>query len=423
MSNAGLPARDARVCWHPWTQHFGQDPPIPVIRGEGAWLVGPGNQRYLDAISSWWVTVHGHAHPAIAAAIGAQAALLDQVIFAGCTHEPAVGLAEELLARLPSGLARIFYSDDGSTAVEVALKMALQFHRNRGSPRSVVLALENAYHGDTFGAMSVSARGVFTAAFQDQLFAVERLPAPGDPGLLPALDRMLDHRGSGIAAIIVEPLVQGAAGMRMWDAATLRALAGKVRSEGVLLIADEVMTGFGRTGPLFACEHADVSPDLICLSKGLTGGSLPLGVTAATEEVFEAFLGADRRTALFHGHSYTANPIACAAARASLALFDERSADQRRALEAVHRDEMSRLARHPRVLAPRVLGTIAAFDLADSETGYLSSAAQGLTAFGLERGVLLRPLGSVVYVMPPYCTRPEELRQVYAVLAEFLETR
>lgn len=423
MTDTGLAARDARVCWHPWTQHLGQSPPVPVARGEGAWLIGPDGRRYLDAISSWWVTVHGHAHPAIAAAIGAQAALLDQVIFAGCTHEPAVGLAEDLLARLPSGLARIFYSDDGSTAVEVALKMALQYHRNQGSPRSVVLALEDAYHGDTFGAMSVSARGVFTAAFQDQLFAVERLPAPGDSGFLAALDTILDRRGPEIAAIIVEPMVQGAAGMRMWDAATLRAIAERVRPHGVLLIADEVMTGFGRTGPLFSCEHAGVSPDLICLSKGLTGGSLPLGVTAATEEIFEAFLGADRRKALFHGHSYTANPIACAAARASLTLFDDHSAGQRLALEMVHRNEMSRLARHARVTSPRVLGTIAAFDLADPESGYLSSAARGLTAFGLDRGVLLRPLGSVVYVMPPYCTRPEELRQVYAVLDEFLETR
>lgn len=423
MTDAGLAARDARVCWHPWTQHFGQSPPLPVVRGEGAWLVGSDGRRYLDAISSWWVTAHGHAHPAIATAIGAQAAVLDQVIFAGCTHEPAVGLAEELLARLPSGLSRIFYSDDGSTAVEVALKMALQYHRNRGSPRSVVLALEDAYHGDTFGAMSVSARGVFTAPFQDHLFQVERLPAPGDPDLLTALDAILDRRGSDVAAIIVEPMVQGAAGMRMWDAATLRSIAERVRPHGVLLIADEVMTGFGRTGPLFACEHAGVSPDLICLSKGLTGGSLPLGVTAATEEIFEAFLGADRRLALFHGHSYTANPIACAAARASLALFNEHSAKQRRALETVHRSEMDRLARHDRVLSPRVLGTIAAFDLADPETGYLSAAARGLTTFGLDRGVLLRPLGSVVYLMPPYCTRPEELRQVYAVIDEFLETR
>lgn len=423
MTGAGLAARDAMVCWHPWTQHFRQMPPVPVTRGDGAWLFGPDGRRYFDAISSWWVTVHGHAHPAIAAAIGAQAATLDQVIFAGCTHEPAVGLAEDLLARLPPGLARIFYSDDGSTAVEVALKMALQYHQNRGSPRSVVLALDDAYHGDTFGAMSVSARGVFTAAFQDHLFAVERLPAPGDPGLLAALDAVLDRRGSDIAAIIVEPMVQGAAGMRMWDAATLQGIAGRVRPHGVLLIADEVMTGFGRTGPLFACEHADVSPDLICLSKGVTGGSLPLGVTAATEEIFEAFLGTDRRKALFHGHSYTANPIACAAARASLALFDEHSTSRRHALEAVHRDEMTRLARHARVESPRVLGTIAAFDLAGPQAGYLSSAGRALAEFALDRGVLLRPLGSVVYVMPPYCTTPEELSQVYAVLDEFLETR
>lgn len=419
-----LAALNAAHVWHPYTQHQGAAPPVPIVRGEGALLFDAADRPIVDAISSWWVTLHGHAHPAIARAVAEQGARLEQVIFTGFTHEPAAMLATELIARLPDGLARVFYSDDGSTAVEVALKMAIQYWANRGTPRRRIAALTRAYHGDTFGAMSASGPSVFTTPFADYLFDAVRLPAPDqDDGgaLLRALDAELNRRGDPLAAVIVEPLLQGAGGMRTWSPAVLREIRDRTTASNVLLIANEVLTGFGRTGPLFACEAANVTPDIICLSKGLTGGFLPLGATVVREEIFAAFLSNDRRRTLFHGHSYTANPIACAAARASLALLDDRSADRRRAIEAVHRSRMAALASHPHVRRPRVLGTVAAFDLAGEKSGYLSDRGPLLGAFALARGVLLRPLGDVVYVLPPYAITDEQLGLVYAVIAEFLE--
>lgn len=414
------PALGRRYVWHPYTQHGTAPDPLPVVRAEGAYLYGLDGRPILDAISSWWVTLHGHAHPALARAVAEQAASLEQVIFAGFTHEPAARLAAELVARLPAGLERVFFSDDGSTAVEVAVKIALQLHRNRGEPRPLVAALENAYHGDTFGAMSVSARGVFTAAFEDHLFDVVRLPDPSEGDPVAALTDVLERDARRLAAVIVEPLLLGAGGMRVWEAETLRRIRQLTREHGVLLIADEVLTGFGRTGPLFACGGAGVAPDVICLSKGLTGGFLPLGATVVTREVFEAFRSTDRRRTLFHGHSYTANPIACAVARASLALLDDASAARRRAIEGAHRLHLNALTGHPRVERPRVLGTVAAFDLR-AGSGYLDPVGPRLQAFALARGVLLRPLGDVVYVLPPYCTSEEELARIWDVIAEFLE--
>ncbi len=410
---------DTRHVWHPYTQHGAAPPALPVVRGEGSWLITPDGRRILDAISSWWVTLHGHGEPAIAEAIAEQARKLEQVIFAGFTHEPAARLAAELVERLPAGLTRVFYSDDGSTAVEAAVKIALQYWRNRGEPRTVIAALEHAYHGDTFGAMSVSARSVFTEAHEDRLFEVARLPDPARGEVVAALEELLDRQDGEVAALIVEPLLLGAGGMRVWGVETLRELRRLTRERGVLLVADEVLTGFGRTGPHFACEGAGVQPDLICLSKGLTGGFLPLGATVTTEEVFEAFRSPDRRRTLFHGHSYTANPIACAAARASLDLLDAACARRRAGIEAAHREHLSRLSGHPAVQAPRVLGTMAAFDL-DGDEGYLSGAAAGLQAFALEEGVLLRPLGNVVYLLPPYGTTPEEIGTVYEVIERYL---
>ncbi|HEX6535933.1 MAG TPA: adenosylmethionine--8-amino-7-oxononanoate transaminase [Gemmatimonadaceae bacterium] len=414
---------DQRHVWHPYTHHFGGDAPPPIARAEGAYLYDTEGRAILDAISSWWVTLHGHAHPTIADAVARQAATLEQVIFAGFTHEPAARLAAELVKVLPPGLSRVFFSDDGSTAVEVALKMALQYWRNRGEKRTTIVALENAYHGDTFGAMSVSASGVFTEPFTEHLFQVERLPDPSRADVVLPFARLLAERHTEIAAIIVEPLLMGAGGMHVWNASALAALRGLAAEFGVLFIADEVLTGFGRTGPLFACEHAGITPDLICLSKGLTGGFLPLGATAAREEVFAEFArGPDRRLMLFHGHSFTANPIACAAARASLSLLDARSAERRRAIERAHRAGMERLKEHPRVRDPRVLGTVAAFDL-DVAGGYLSPIGPELARFALEDGVLLRPLGSVVYVLPPYAIEPDEVASVYDVIARFLASR
>ncbi|HZS62247.1 MAG TPA: adenosylmethionine--8-amino-7-oxononanoate transaminase, partial [Gemmatimonadaceae bacterium] len=397
---------DRQHVWHPYTQHAIAPAPIPIRRAEGAVLVDMDGREIIDAISSWWVTLHGHAQPEIAEAIGRQAHVLEQVIFAGFTHEPAAMLAAELAERLPAGLTRVFFSDNGSTAVEVAIKIAMQYWQNRGERRPLIAALEHAYHGDTFGAMSASARGLFTDPYGSRLFDVCRLATPDDE--LP----------DGLAAVIVEPLLQGAGGMRMWSEASLRSLRERTTERGVLLIADEVLTGFGRTGPLFACQRADIVPDVICLSKGLTGGFLPMGATAVREEIFEGFLSQDRRHTLFHGHSFTANPIACAAARASLALLNEASARRRLDIEQKHRTALAHLVSHPRVSAPRVLGTVAAFNLGGA--GYLSPVGTDLTRFALERGVLLRPLGDVVYVLPPYCTTDAQLDQIYGVINEFL---
>jgi adenosylmethionine---8-amino-7-oxononanoate aminotransferase len=412
---------DTRHVWHPYTQHGLLPESVPVVRGEGAYLELADGRRVLDVVSSWWTNLHGHAHPAIAGAIADQAETLEQVIFAGFTHEPAARLAAELVEVLPEGLTRIFYSDDGSTAVEVAVKTALQYWRNLGEQRPLVAALDNAYHGDTFGAMAVSGRGVFTDPFQDQLFEVARLPDPTEGDPVGALAQLLDARGSQLAAVIVEPLLLAAGGMRVWGEETLREIRALTADAGVLLIADEVATGFGRTGPVFACDRAGIAPDLLCMSKGVTGGFLPLGVTAAREEIFEAFRSTDRRRTLFHGHSFTANPLACAAARASLPLtLDPACAERRAAMEAQHRRGLESLSSHPRVIAPRVLGTMAAFDLA-AQGGYLDPIGRQLGEFALENGVLLRPLGNVVYLLPPYCTTPDEIAGVYHLIHRFLD--
>jgi adenosylmethionine-8-amino-7-oxononanoate aminotransferase len=410
---------DAAHVWHPYTQHAIAPPPLAIARAAGSYLYDVQGRPLLDAISSWWVTLHGHAHPAIADAVAAQARCLEQVIFAGFTHEPGARLAAELVERLPPGLTRVFYSDNGSTAIEVAIKLALQYWWSAGERRPLVAALEHAYHGDTFGAMSASARGAFTAPFGDQLFEVARLPDPANGDPVAALTALLDARGNELAAVIVEPLLQGAGGMRIWSAERLRAIRVLTAEAGVLLIADEVLTGFGRTGPLFACGGAGVVPDIICLSKGLTGGFLPLGATCCRETIFDAFLSDDRRRTFFHGHSFAANPIACAAARASLALLDDACAERRAAIEQTHRDELARLSAHAQVQSPRVLGTMAAFELRGA-TSYFATAGPRLAAFALERGVLLRPLGNVVYLLPPYCTTPDEIRGVYDVVGQFL---
>jgi adenosylmethionine---8-amino-7-oxononanoate aminotransferase len=413
-------ALDDTHVWHPYTQHGIGTAPVPISRAEGAYLYDADGRAILDAISSWWVTLHGHAHPEIGRAVAEQASRLEQVIFAGFTHEPAARLAAELVDVLPGELPRVFFSDNGSTAVEVAMKMAIQYWANRGERRPVIAALENAYHGDTFGAMSVSSRGLFTDPFGEHLFEVARMPDPSEGDVLGALDTLIERRGGEVAAVIVEPLLLGAGGMRVWGVETLREIRGRTREHDILLIADEVLTGFGRTGPLFACGGAAVDPDVVCLSKGLTGGFLPMGATAATEEIFEAFRSPDRRRTLFHGHSYTANPLACAAARASLRLLDDTCAAARHAIEMAHHEHLARLADHPLVENPRVAGTIAAFDLPGSEA-YLSDVGPRLNAFALSHGVLLRPLGNVVYLLPPYCVTPSEIAGVYEIIEQFLE--
>jgi adenosylmethionine-8-amino-7-oxononanoate aminotransferase len=414
---------DRRHVWHPYTQHGVADPPIQIVRAQGAYIFDDADRAIFDAISSWWVTLHGHAQPEIAAAIANQAQTLEQVIFAGFTHAPAAGLAEGLVRRAPRGLNRVFFSDDGSTAVEVAVKIALQHWVNRGEPRRrLIVALENAYHGDTFGAMSVSARGLFTEPFNNHLFEVARLPDPVRHDVVGALERLIAEREHDIAAVIVEPMLLGAGGMRMWSAGALSGIRILTYAHDIPLIADEVLTGFGRTGPLFACEHAAISPDLMCLSKGLTGGFVPLGATLATDALFDSFRSTDRTKTLFHGHSYSANPIACAAGLASLALFDDALSGRRRAIGRSHRAACVRLEALPGLRNVRVLGTVLAMEVTSPDGGYLSAIGPALGRFAVERGVLLRPLGNTVYVLPPYCSTDDDLSRAYETIAEFAES-
>ncbi|MDX2259081.1 MAG: adenosylmethionine--8-amino-7-oxononanoate transaminase [Hyphomicrobiaceae bacterium] len=414
---------EASPVWHPFTQAAVEPAPVAIARTEGACLVTADGRRILDAISSWWVVTHGHRHPAIEAAIIAAAGRLDQVIFAGFTHQPAEDLARALVGIAPAGLTRVFYSDSGSTAVEVAIKMALGTWHNRGHPgRSRILALEHAYHGDTIGTMSAGARGVFNAAYGPLLFEVGRLPLPG-PGVREAavaIERLESEcRGGRVAALLVEPLVLGAGGMLAWPAATLADMAEVCRRHDVLLIADEVMTGFGRTGTLFAVEQAGIAPDILCLAKGLTGGALPLAATLASEEVYQAHLSRDRTKTFFHSSSYTANPIACAAGLANLGVWEAEPVLQRIAALAIRQQAaVGALAGKGPLRAPRAIGTIAAVDVAVPDAGYLASVGLAIRRAALARDVLVRPLGNTIYVMPPYCVTAEEIGSIYGAIEE-----
>ena len=405
--------------WHPFTQH-GLAEPVPLVeRAEGAALYTADGRRVIDAISSWWVTTHGHCHPRIMAAISEQAGKLDQLIFSGWTHEPAEQLARELCAMMPDRLARVFYSDSGSTSVEVALKMALGYWAARGEPRHRITVMEHSYHGDTIGAMSVGARGVFNRSYEPLLFDVSRIPFPAqghEQATLDALERICAQERP--AALIVEPLVLGAGGMLMYPPKVLAGMHAICARAGVLFIADEVMTGWGRTGTLLACEQAGIVPDILCLAKGLTGGALPLAVTMASEPVFQAHYSTDRARMFFHSSSYTANPIACAAALANLAIWREEPVAGRVAdLGRRQGERLKALASHADIRNPRRTGTIAAFDIA-GDGGYLDAAAPRLMRHFREHDVLLRPLGNTIYVMPPYCIEDEDLARVYALISQ-----
>ncbi|MEI6945908.1 adenosylmethionine--8-amino-7-oxononanoate transaminase [Paraflavisolibacter sp. H34] len=414
--------KDKQYIWHPFTQMKGAVEPLPIQRAQGVYLYGTDGREYLDGISSWWVNIHGHGHPRICEKIAQQCARLDHVLFAGFTHEPAVLLAEELIGLLPGAFSKVFYSDDGSTAVEVALKMAVQYWHNRGvHHRKKIIALEDAYHGDTFGAMAVGARSVFTAAFHDLLFEVKRLPLPTEENIDECLRLFRQWAAEGeVAAFIFEPLVLGAAGMRMYGARNLDALLTVAKETGVLCIADEVMTGFGRTGKNFACEYLQHTPDIICLSKGITGGFLPLSVTVCTEEIFAAFYSDEQARALFHGHSYTANPIACAAGLASMELLkDPFTQAQMALLTNRHQAFAAKIGQEPFVKEARATGTILALEFETGDgTSYFHSLRHELYPWFLERGVLLRPLGNILYFMPPYCIREEEIDRVYGLIEE-----
>ncbi|WP_025560596.1 adenosylmethionine--8-amino-7-oxononanoate transaminase [Sphingomonas sp. UNC305MFCol5.2] len=405
--------------WHPFTQH-GLGEPIPeVVRAEGAVLHTADGRRIVDAISSWWVTTHGHCHPAIMAAIREAAGQLDQIIFAGWTHAPAEAVAAGLRALMPPVLTRVFFSDSGSTSVEVALKMALGYWRNRDEPRHRIVVMAHSYHGDTIGAMSVGARGVFNQAYSPLLFDVATIPFPAAGAEQETLDVLEAFCREKPAALIVEPLVLGAGGMLVYSARALAEMRSICSRYGVLFIADEVMTGWGRTGTLLACEQASVVPDILCLSKGLTGGAVPLAVTMATEPIYAAHYADDRARMFFHSSSYTANPIACAAAAANIAIWREEPVLGRvAALARAQAVRLERLAGVPGVHNARTLGTIAAVELGVGEGAYLSALGPRLLRFFADRGLLLRPLGNTVYVMPPYCIGDADLDAVWDAIGE-----
>ena len=401
--------------WHPFTQHGLDQPVIKIARASGAWLETAGGDQLLDAISSWWVTTHGHAHPAIVAAIKAQVENLDQVMFAGLTHEPAETLARELIKLAPYGLEHVFYSDSGSTAVEVALKMALGYWRNRGEPRTRIVALEHAYHGDTVGTMSAGARSAFTASYEPLLFDVARIPFPHEGREQATLDALdITCKTEPVAALIVEPLLLGAGGMLTYPAHILREMKAMCEAYGALLIADEVLTGWGRTGTLFACEQAGITPDILCTAKGLTGGVLPLAATLCTAPIFEAHRSNDRAQMFFHSSSYSANPVCCAAAVANAGVWrDEPVRERVQALVQYQTQALARFAADRRFTGVRQSGTITALDLRVPDAGYFAAIGPDLSAFFISRGILLRPLGNTIYVLPPYCITPCELSLIY----------
>jgi adenosylmethionine-8-amino-7-oxononanoate aminotransferase len=409
--------------WHPFTQH-GLNEPIPLVtHADGAALYTQDGRRIIDAISSWWVTTHGHNNPRIMAAIAEQAGKLDQIIFAGWTHEPAETLARALIEMMPAPLAHVFFSDSGSTSVEVALKMALGFWANRGEPRDRILVMQHSYHGDTIGAMSVGARGVFNQAYSPLLFDVGTIPFPvkeHEQATFDELDRQCSVSPKP-AAFIVEPLVLGAGGMLIYSPVVLAEMRAICLRHNVLFIADEIMTGWGRTGTLLACEQADIVPDILCLSKGLTGGAMPLAVTLATPAIFDAHRSTDRARMFFHSSSYTANPIACAAANANMVIWRDEPVLERVAdLGRRQQRQLDYFSGNPNIFNIRRLGTIAAFEIADTNGTYLSALAPRLMAYAREHDVLLRPLGNTIYVMPPYCIDNGDLIAVYNIIRDYI---
>lgn len=411
---AKLVGQDQTYCWRPFTQMEGSPLPLPVVGAREAEIYLGDGRVVIDAISSWWVNLHGHGHPYLIEKMQEQIARLDQVVFADFTHEGAAQLAERLVHLLPATIHRIFYSDNGSTAVETALKMALQYWHNRGERRHRLVALSGGYHGETFGAMALSSRNLFSRPFASHLFEVTFVD-PSEEGLVQLEGLLLRE---DVAAFFFEPSLQGVGGMATYPVAILDEMIHSCRSAGTLTVADEVLTGCGRTGPYFASSRLKNPPDMICLAKGLTSGTVPLGVTACSEEVYEGFLSSDRSKALLHGHSYCANPLACAAALASLDLLvSERCDAQRRRIEEAHRSVAVRWSQHEEVKRVEVIGTVLAVELRE-ETTYFHAMRDSLARHFLSRGVFIRPFGNVVHLIPPYCITAAQLNQVYAAVEE-----
>lgn len=417
---------DEKYIWHPYTHIKSKQPAVPIVRGEKTVLIDENGNKYIDAISSWWVNIHGHGNKFIAKKIYEQAKKLQQVIFTAFTHEPAVKLAEKLLEVLPGDFTKIFYTDDGSTATEVAIKMAIQYWKNVGDmKRNKVVAFHNSYHGDTFGAMSISERDVYTLAFQDKLFDVLFIDIPNGSNLDSIKVEIEKYKGE-ILCFIYEPLLQGAGGMLMYEPEHLDPLLHYLKNEKIICIADEVLTGFYRTGKFFAGDYMKTKADIICLSKALTGGTMALGVTACTQKIYDAFVSDDKTKTLFHGHSFTGNALACAAALASFELIQKPECLKN--IENIvehHKKFFKKLMKFQKknyVKNVRQLGTIIAFEMCTSENDdYLNSVSNDFTPFCMKHGVYLRSMGNTLYIMPPYCITSKELKKIYSVIIQFIE--
>jgi len=415
--------KDKQFIWHPFTHIKYAKDPINIVRSEGLYYFDENSNKIMDVISSWWVNLHGHSHPYISKKISEQLFKNEHSIFSDFTHPNAVLLAERLIQKLPNTIHRVFYSDNGSTAVEVALKMALQYWNNKGENRTKFICFENAYHGDTFGGMSVGARNVFNQSFSSLLFDVVHIPTPTVENISDLKEKINSLASqNNIAGFIYEPLVQGASGMLMYDANSLNELISVCKQNNILCIADEVMTGFGRTGTFFACDQIENKPDIICLSKGLTGGYMPLGVTACGNFIYEAFNLSDKTKTFFHGHSYTANPTACCAALSSLDLMEEKQTwENIKEICLAHTEFKKEIESHTACKQMRTCGTILAVELTSSEnTNYLNKESESIASYFLQKGILLRPLGNIFYLIPPYCITKEELNYIYKTIKEFL---
>ncbi|MDC7995199.1 adenosylmethionine--8-amino-7-oxononanoate transaminase [Altibacter sp. HG106] len=417
-----LEQRDRDHIWHPLTQHQTAAPPLGIVKAEGVWLFDEAGNTYIDGISSWYTAVYGHCHPELVKAVQDQAARLDQVVFTGFTHEPAVQLAEKLIGILPSHQAKVFFNDNGSTAVEAAIKMALQYHDNKGQKRKKLLAFSKGFHGDTLAAMSASNLSVYNGPFEEHFMEVIRIDPPQvgvSAEYFEGVSEILDI--GDIAAFIFEPLVQGAAGMKFHDAAGLSSLLQMCKKHDVLCIADEVMTGFGKTGKHFASQYLTETPDIICLSKALTAGVLPMGITSCTQQVFEAFLDNDITKGFFHAHTYSANPLACAVASRAIDLLQSEEIQKGiQRIQGGHEAFVKELESHSLVSNPRSLGVILAFELNVTMERY-GNLRQRMYDFLMERGCYLRPLGNTLYLVPPYVISSEALEQLYEGLRQAID--
>ncbi|EKT3967056.1 adenosylmethionine--8-amino-7-oxononanoate transaminase [Flavobacterium psychrophilum] len=419
-----LSERDQKHNWHPYTQHKISQPEIAITKGKGALLWDDNNKEYIDAIASWWVNPYGHSNQIIANAIYKQLTTLEHVLFGGFTHEPAVLLSEKLIEILPDNQQKIFYSDNGSTAVEIAIKVAMQYFYNKNEKRTTIIAFENAFHGDTFGAMAASGISFFTEAFNESLIQVIRIPVPTagneKASAIALTNAIKEHH---CATFIFEPLVQGAAGMVMYEASELDKLIKICKENQVFTIADEVMTGFGKTGKTFACNYLAQKPDMMCLSKALTGGTIPMAITTFTQEIFDGFYDDDVNKALFHGHTFTANPTGCAAALASIQLLksDEMQENIKR-VNTQHLQFQETIKRHEKVKTTRVLGVIFALEIkTNNQESYYGNLRNKLYNFFIKNGIIMRPVGNIIYILPPYIITNEQLQKVYQTIQEALE--